>query len=176
MQVSGFGFDVDIDISNDAYFLPFTTSWGWGTWKRAWDLFDNSMSFLNKLSNNERLVRDFNLDNSFDYYQMAVETKNGNLDSWAIKWYLSVFKSSGLTLYPKKTLVKNIGFDGTGTHCDKKNDVQPDTDKNFKVINYPNAIVEFDGKRKICNYLSNHYKPKRSSYLNGILQKLKNIF
>ncbi len=38
MQVSGHMFDVD--VGPHPVFLPFVTSWGWGTWARAWDHFD----------------------------------------------------------------------------------------------------------------------------------------
>ncbi|MCI0663326.1 MAG: glycosyltransferase, partial [Acidobacteria bacterium] len=34
-QVSGYAFPVNHSGSDKAKFLPVTTSWGWGTWKRA---------------------------------------------------------------------------------------------------------------------------------------------
>ena len=38
MQVSGHMFDVpELRHVDEAFFLPMTTSWGWATWKRAWD-------------------------------------------------------------------------------------------------------------------------------------------
>jgi hypothetical protein len=41
---------------------------------------------------------------------------NGLNDSWAIRWYASAFLADKLTLYPGRSLVHNIGNDGTGTH------------------------------------------------------------
>jgi hypothetical protein len=40
----------------------------------------------------------------------------GEVDSWAIRWYWSVFKSQGYTLFPPVSYVSNIGFDGSGSH------------------------------------------------------------
>lgn len=41
MQVSGYIFPVTAFENNtEAMFLPFTTSWGWATWGRAWKYFD----------------------------------------------------------------------------------------------------------------------------------------
>ena len=40
MQISGYMFPVEIPEKFDTFFLPFTNSWGWATWKRAWDFFD----------------------------------------------------------------------------------------------------------------------------------------
>lgn len=41
---------------------------------------------------------------------------SGKLDSWGIRWSWSVFRNNGLTLMPPRSLVRNIGFDGTATH------------------------------------------------------------
>ena len=39
--------------------------------------------------------------------------------SWAIKWYASAFVKGMYTLYPKKSYVRNIGNDGSGTNSEK---------------------------------------------------------
>lgn len=39
-------------------------------------------------------------------------------DSGAICWYVSIFLNNMLTLYPSPSLVKNMGLDAPGTHCD----------------------------------------------------------
>ncbi len=45
MQVAGHMFDVpSLADKQEALFLPKITSWGWATWKRAWDRFDPSAS------------------------------------------------------------------------------------------------------------------------------------
>ena len=40
-------------------------------------------------------------------------------DSWAIRWYASVFLKDKLTLYPSYSFVQNIGIDNSGEHCGK---------------------------------------------------------
>jgi hypothetical protein len=47
---------------------------------------------------------------------MLEQQMNGKRDSWAIRWYWSVFKENGLVLFPPLSLVRNNGFDGSGTH------------------------------------------------------------
>ena len=57
--------------------------------------------------------------------------------SWAIKWYASAFVKNMFTLYPKKSYVRNIGNDGSGTNCSvqKKSYVSNLNDKaSFKKI------------------------------------------
>lgn len=117
MQISGHMFPVDLSgIDSDAVFLPFTTSWGWATWQRAWAQFDPSMQAFQQLAGDRALRRRFDLDNAYPYFAMLKKQKAREIDSWAIRWYLSVFMRDGLTLFPTRSLVSNEGFDGTGTH------------------------------------------------------------
>ncbi len=45
----------------------------------------------------------------------------GKNNSWAIRWYASAYLLDKLTLYPSISFVRNIGFDGSGTHSGKRN-------------------------------------------------------
>lgn len=117
MQISGYMYPIDEFIcKHEALFLPVTTSWGWATWERSWKLFDKDMHGSEILDNNRNIRIKFNLDGAYDYYGMLKKQKNGVTDSWAIRWYWSVFNNKGLILYPPISMVKNIGFDGSGTH------------------------------------------------------------
>lgn len=116
-QVSGYMFDVPIlKESPSALFLPFTASWGWATWKRAWDEFDPQATGWEALRTDEALRRRFNLDGTYDYATMLMRQMAGLRDSWAVRWYWTVFKANGLVLFPPVSLVSNNGFDGSGTH------------------------------------------------------------
>ncbi len=117
LQISGHMFPVDIDVEEDAVFLPFSTSWGWATWKRAWDLFDPEATGYESLNQDRNLRRRFDLNDSYPYAKMLFDQLNGRVDSWAIRWYWSFFRENGVCLFPKTSLVANIGMDGSGTHC-----------------------------------------------------------
>lgn len=116
IQVSGYMFPVKINIREDALFLPLCTSWGWATWKRAWQLFDPDAKGYAQLKADSVLRKRFNLDGAYDYFSMLEAQFAGRVDSWAIRWYLATFLAGGLTLYPRQSLVTNEGFDGSGTH------------------------------------------------------------
>jgi len=137
MQVSGYMFPVDIGAEADAFFMPFTTSWGWATWERAWRHFDPDMREFDALSSNRQLRDRFNLGGAYDYFGMLERQRGGSIDSWAIRWYLSVFMRDGLTLYPARTLVRNIGFDGSGTHCVDADFEQASMQPDFHVERFP---------------------------------------
>jgi hypothetical protein len=116
MQISGHMFDVPaLADSREALLLRMTTSWGWATWKRAWDQFDPAASGWRELLVGAEANR-FNLGGRYDYLGMLRRQMTGGIDSWAIRWNYSVFVQGGLVAYPPRSLVANLGFDGTGTH------------------------------------------------------------
>ncbi len=117
MQISGYQFPNSLESEDDGLLMPFITSWGWGTWDRAWRYFGNSGGLLERLGRERALRYRFNLNGRYDYYAMATAQAEGKIDSWAIEWYLSVFNAGGLSLFPRKTLIYNGGFDGTGVNC-----------------------------------------------------------
>lgn len=153
MQISGYLFPVVLENRDDALFLPFTTSWGWATWRRSWKLFDKEMKRLIFLEKDSRQRKKFDLNNSYPYYDMLLNQKLGRVDSWAIRFYLSVFINNGLTLYPKKTLVYNNGFDGSGVHT-KYGMYQGNIDESFDVNKFPNSIaIDEKNKKKVFAYI-----------------------
>ena len=155
MQISGHMFPVELKTETDAIFLPFTTSWGWATWKRAWEHFDPLMSGYALMKKDRDLKHRFNLEGSYDYFNMLEDQVKGKIDSWAIRWYLSVFMRGGLTLFPKKNMVRNIGFDSSGAHCGVRGgEVAAEADIDFSVQYYPEAIVDERCKRSIIGFLT----------------------
>jgi hypothetical protein len=116
-QISGYIFDIPkANGVQSAQFLPFTASWGWATWKRAWDQFDPLASGWETMLTDRPLRHRFNLDGAYDYATMLSRQMKGQVDSWAVRWYWTVFKANGLVLFPPATLVHNKGGDGSGTH------------------------------------------------------------
>jgi hypothetical protein len=116
-QISAQLFDTpELHERHEALFLPFTTSWGWGTWRRAWDRFDPLADGWERLRTDRALRRQFNLGGSYDFSTMLERQMSGFGDSWAIRWYWSVFRNDGVTCFPPTSLVRNTGLDGSGTH------------------------------------------------------------
>jgi Glycosyltransferase like family 2 len=117
MQVSGYMFPIkEIASQTEAMFLPFTASWGWGTWRRAWNYFDPNATGWEVLKTDAAMKSRFNLDQAYNYFDMLASQMSGEIDSWAIRWYWSVFQNNGCVLYPSISHVNNIGIDGSGTH------------------------------------------------------------
>jgi Glycosyl transferase family 2 len=103
----------------DTFFLRGADCWGWATWKRGWDLFEPDGKKLLSEIRTRNLERDFDFDGNYPYTKMLKDQTKGKNDSWAIRWHASAYLSGKLTLYPGKSLVRNIGADNSGTHTGK---------------------------------------------------------
>jgi hypothetical protein len=140
MQISGHMFVASLATTDDAIFLPFITSWGWATWARAWRHYDPLALEYPRLLEDPALRRRFDLNGHYPYFRMLQAQQHGKIDSWAIRWYLSVFCRNGLALYPKKSMVRNLGFDGSGVNCNVSDFAQSELDSDFRVNAMPVAI------------------------------------
>jgi hypothetical protein len=99
----------------ETFFFRAATSWGWATWARAWQQFNPDVEALMKQFDSEQ-KHQFSIEGSMNFWKQMQELKAGRNNSWAIRWYASIFLKGGLTLNPAHSLVSNIGHDGSGVH------------------------------------------------------------
>jgi hypothetical protein len=130
--VSGYTYPTQEVIDRETYFLPIGSSWSYGTWLDRWNEvnFDGA-SLFNEI-NNRKLKRKMNFGN-YPFYEMLENQIAGKVDSWAIRFYTSMFLEGKLFLFPNKSLVQNIGFDNSGEHCEE--------DDLFSNVNVSNDFV-----------------------------------
>lgn len=117
-SISGYMYPINSNkFSNNYFFLQLIESWGWATWRRAWNNFEPDAKSLKNKIDNSGLIKEFNFDQGISYYKMLEENIAGKNDSWAVRWYASIFLKNMLTLFPSNSFVKNIGLDNSGEHC-----------------------------------------------------------
>lgn len=121
-DVEGVGHVQACDFTHDAslpdtFLIRWTGSWGWGTWARAWRLFQPDGRLLLAEIERRGLQRYFDFDGRYGYTRMLRRQTRGKNDSWAIRWNASLFLSGVLSLNVGRSLVANEGFDGSGTNC-----------------------------------------------------------
>ena len=115
MHISGYMYPNN-EVLPDTFFYNVPLCWGWATWKNCWDFFiDDSKYLWNKIQEKE-LLADFDKFGSNYLSSQLANNISGKLNTWFIKWHASVLLKGGYTLYPKMSLVDNIGFDNTGVH------------------------------------------------------------
>lgn len=142
MQISGHMYDVPgLAETGDALFLPMTTSWGWATWKRAWDAFDPDASGWGARFRDAEERRRFDLGGHAGYAAMLGQQMRRDTPAWDIRWYYTVFVRSGLVLHPPRTLVLNAGFDGSGTHSRLSSPPQQGALEMSAEFGYPGTVA-----------------------------------
>jgi hypothetical protein len=117
--ISIHGYSFPIDGLPEAFFIKGASCWGWATWKRGWDLFvpDGNKLFDDLLR--KKLMHRFDILGVYPYRRMLLDQIQGRNDSWAVRWYASALIHDKLTLHPGRSLISNIGMDGSGSHCDQ---------------------------------------------------------
>ncbi len=99
------------------FFLRFMSCWGWATWRRAWARFNPDAKALYEELLRRDALCDYNLDGVLSFHDQLTANITGAIRTWATKWFTTIYLEEGLCLYPRRSLVQNIGFDGTGAHC-----------------------------------------------------------
>ena len=101
----------------DTFLILWTGSWGWATWQRAWQHFNPDGKALLAELERRKLTRRFDFDGKYGYTRMLRQQTEGKNNSWAIRWNASLFLKGILSLNAGRSLVQNMGFDGSGTNC-----------------------------------------------------------
>ena len=160
MQVSGYNYPVKIEADADAFFICHASCWGWATWKRAWSKFDDSDALYEKLKSDPGLRKKFDLGGAYPYFALLEKQRRGEIDSWGIYWYQTLFERRGLVLMPNETLVCNHGAGAGSTH--ESGTGFSDVMGNGVVRAFPKVGESADAEKSITRYLSRHFRPSFS--------------
>lgn len=155
-------------ILPETFFLRGADCWGWGTWKRAWNLFEPDGKKLLRELEEQNLLSKFDWEGALTNVRMLKNFIKGKNDSWAIRWHASAFLNNKLTLYPGKSLINNIGADGLGTNVRKTNIYNTTlTSEQIEIKSIPLEENLYVRELLKIYFLSN--KPLLSKLLNKII-------
>lgn len=115
MHIGAYMYPLEDKTLPETFFYRIATSWGWATWARAWKNFEPDIDVLMNQFDLEKRYN-FSVEYTMNFWRQMEEFKAKKNNSWAIRWYASMFLRGGLSLNPAHSLVHNIGHDGTGVH------------------------------------------------------------
>lgn len=172
MQIAGYMFPEYLVFEEDALFLPFISSWGWATWQRAWKHFELRPAGYESVLTDSATRKRFDLNGNYNYSKILRAALQGRIASWAVWWYLSVFLRNGLVLFPRRTLVRNLGFDGSGVNCVASTFAQDELEPDFRVAVLPRRI---DVSLQAEGVMRNMPRPKLSAaaVLNSLMRLIR---
>lgn len=119
MSISGTNYVPEhISKNNSDYFFSYYGGvWGWATWKRAWNKYDLNMKSWNQDSSKKQVKKVLDDPIQFLHRKYLFDKSYYNkIDTWDYAWSYARLINKGLTIIPKKSLIKNIGFGANATH------------------------------------------------------------
>jgi FkbM family methyltransferase len=169
MHISGYMFPIKRKLPS-TFFYNITTCWGWATWSDRWIYFRNDAKALYHEINSSGRLHEFNLDNCADFIKQMEINISGINNTWAIKWYASIFLERGMALHPYPSLVNNIGHDLSGENCT--------VSKKFNweklAENIPVNLIKLKESRKARAFMKSYYKTNFYA-INWYVYMLKRI-
>lgn len=163
-SITGYSFKNNIN-SNDIYVFNRFMSWGWATWRERWqsvnfDYSKNDIPFLKQEKSKINLAG----EDLIDMYIAQIENR---IDSWAVRFAVGQCLNNGLTIYPKYSLVDNIGFDKEATHTKRFNSIYSTSIiKNFKPLDFSLIINE-----DLNLFLRKKFKTTFTKRLKNLIKK-----
>jgi hypothetical protein len=140
MHISAYMFPLQTDGLSETFFFRAAFSWGWATWASAWRSFEPDIDTLMARFDADKINR-FSIDGTMNFWKQMQDFKAGRNNSWAIRWYASIFLKNGLTLNPASSLIHNIGHDGTGVHSNIEDTYRVQIAQQ-RVKYFPDIIIE----------------------------------
>lgn len=111
----------------ETFFVKLMACWGWATWRRAWRYSRwDADELLLELGRRAGGPAEFDMDGTYPYTDHLRRNRDGSIRTWAVFWAASCFLRDGLSLFPKRSLIRNIGLDGSGENCHAGQDVHED--------------------------------------------------
>jgi FkbM family methyltransferase len=115
-SISGYCYPVSEPLP-ETYFIRGSDCWGWATWRDRWSFYNPDSRALLAELDARKLTQAFDFDGAMSFSQMLKDQIAGKNNSWAARWHASCYLRNLMILYPGRALARNIGFDGSGTHC-----------------------------------------------------------
>lgn len=157
------GFSPLINCVNPVYFHTRSFPWGWATWKKYWDkdIFDKDV-ISNIINEDETILNNFKKKCGQDISSMLLDSINGKNDSWYVRWVFSHFMSNKYSVYPKMSLIENIGFSDEATNCKGIKTYKYEMDNDGKrAFEFNDSIsVNNAESKQFLNYFSKIYRLK----------------
>lgn len=151
MTISGNNFQSEKQWNTHSYYFSnYTLTWGWASWRRAWQHYDVAMEHWPEIRDSSLLP--FNDENEKGYWVKILNSVyEGKIDAWDYQWSFACWSQNSLTVIPSKNLVSNIGFREDATH----------TQGNSVLASIPTATL---GKLQHPQYIAKHNEADKSIF------------
>jgi glycosyltransferase involved in cell wall biosynthesis len=106
---------IPADYTHEAFRFPRINAWGWATWADRWHNVDWKVRDFDSFIRDKKAISQLEKIGQ-DLPVMLLKQQTGEISSWAVRFNQACFRSGLTNIYPVRSLVRNLGADGTGTH------------------------------------------------------------
>lgn len=104
-------FKMPVAYQKETFLLYRSCSWGWGTWKSAWETINLDQKVLDRAMANPSIRKQF-----AESGEDLIRTYERSPESWDLRVCFQEWSLGLKTLFPVQSMTRNIGRDGSGTH------------------------------------------------------------
>jgi hypothetical protein len=118
MHVSGQNLQGGMRRGNGSYFFSrYSLSWGWASWRRAWQYYDVGLSAWPIARQEGWLASILDDPLEIEYWTGIFDkTYGGLINTWDYQWLFTCWCQNGLSIQPNENLVSNIGVGPDATN------------------------------------------------------------
>jgi hypothetical protein len=135
-MIAGFNYEGSFRYPYSYYFSPLVPIWGWATWRRAWQQYDEHMESWPGTRREGLLERLFPSRRVVGYWEKTFDSMHSGTgpNTWDYQWTFTNWSHNWLNIVPATNMVENIGFGNDATHTTKANSL---SDIKADVMKFP---------------------------------------
>lgn len=126
-MITGINYDeVSPDVPYDYFFTTTFSIWGWASWRRVVDQWDEHYTFLDDAYNRRQLeayIRERKYQQNF--LEFCESHRRSGKAYYETIFHAAMFFQSGLSIVPAKNLISNLGATAGSVHMGTTNDLLP---------------------------------------------------
>ena len=117
-QISGVNFQFGrLTSPFSYYFSRYNHIWGWASWRRSWEIHDQTMNAWPDFRDRHGLDKMLSNKSEVSYWiDVFNRVYSGEIDTWDCGWTFTCWQHGLLSVIPSVNLVSNIGFRPDATH------------------------------------------------------------
>lgn len=166
-------------INGSYCFSKYKSTWGWATWRRVWKNMDLNMSWRDT-DVAESIIKNMGYEGvDVRYWKYRLKAIDAEfVSAWDWQFFFSQAAQNQLTVYPKVSLISNIGFGEGATHTSFSagvSDYLASQELEFPLQHPKYVVPDYDFDK--CFYKNNNTLYNRINQLIpfGLKRKIKKI-
>jgi hypothetical protein len=118
MHITGNNFQGGVRRGDGSYyFSKYAHTWGWASWRRAWQFYDVNLRVWPDAKQASWLAKVMDDPVEADYWtRILEEVYYKRIEAWDYQWMFTCWIQNGLAIQPNQNLVTNIGVGPDALH------------------------------------------------------------